>query len=38
MAEFQERDGKLYINGEEVLRGWESMTGWYWFATEKMQE
>ena len=38
MAEFQERDGKLYINGKEVLRGWESLTGWYWFATEKVRE
>jgi len=32
MAEFEERDGK------EALRGWESFTGWYWFATEKVQE
>jgi hypothetical protein len=38
MAEFQERNGKLYINGKEVLKGWESMTGWFWFATEKVQE
>jgi len=38
MAEFQERDGKLFINGKEVLKGWESLTGWYWFATEKVQE
>jgi hypothetical protein len=38
MAEFQERDGKLFINGKEVLKGWESFTGWFWFATEKIQE
>ena len=38
MAEFQERDGRLFINGKEVLRAWESFTGWYWFATEKVQE
>jgi hypothetical protein len=38
MEEFQERDGKLFINGKEVLRGWESFDGWYWFATEKVQE
>ncbi len=38
MAEFQGRNRKLYINGKEVLRGWESFTGWYWFATEKVQK
>lgn len=34
MAEFETIDGKLYINDKEVLCGWESFTGWYWFATE----
>lgn len=38
MAEFSEKDGKLFLDGKEVLRGWESFTGWYWFATEKVQE
>ena len=38
MAEFQEKDGKLFIDGKEVLKGFESMTGWFWFATEKIQE
>ena len=38
MAIFEERDGKLFINDKEVLRAWESFTGWYWFATEKVQE
>ena len=38
MANFEERDGKLFIDGKEVLKGFESMTGWYWFATEKVQE
>lgn len=38
MAEFQEKDGKLFINGKEVLGGWESFSGWYWFATERVQE
>jgi len=34
-----EKDGKpLYIDGKMVLRGWESFTGWYWFATEKINE
>jgi len=32
-------DGKyLYIDGKKVLRGWESFSGWYWFATEKSGE
>ena len=35
MAKFESRNGKLYIDGSEVLRGWESYSGWYWFATEK---
>lgn len=38
MAEFTEKDGKLFINGKEVLKGWESFTGWYWFAVEKVCE
>ncbi len=32
-------DGKnLFINGKEVLRGWESFSGWYWFATDEMRK
>ena len=38
MAKFEEKEGKLYIDGKEVLRGWESFSGWYFFATEKIQE
>lgn len=38
MAQFKARDGVLYIDGKKVLRGWESFTGWYWFATEKVGE
>lgn len=38
MAKFEAKGGKLYIGGKEVLRGWESYSGWYWFATEKVQE
>ena len=34
---FEERNGKLFINGQKVLHGWESFTGWYWFATRKVQ-
>ncbi len=34
---FEEKDGKLFINGKEVLKGWESYSGWYWFAVEKVR-
>jgi hypothetical protein len=31
-------DGKnLFINGKKVIRGWESFSGWYWFAVEEVQ-
>ena len=36
MASFESRNGKLYIDGKEVLKGFESFSGWYWFATEKV--
>jgi len=35
MAKFTTKGNHLYIDGKKVLRGWESFTGWYWFATEK---
>ena len=35
MAKFEERENELYIDGNKVLRGWESFSGWYWFATEE---
>jgi len=35
--EFESKNGKLYIDGKLVLKGWESYSGWYWFATEKGQ-
>ena len=34
--EFESKNGKLFIDGKEVLRAWESFTGWYWFAVEKV--
>ena len=34
LVDFKSIDGKLYIDDNEVLRGWESFSGWYWFATE----
>ena len=33
-VKFENKDGKLFINGQEVIKGWESFSGWYWFATE----
>lgn len=38
MAKFESIDGELYIDGKKVLRGWESFSGWYWFATEEVQK
>lgn len=35
MSKFESKNGSLYIDGKKVLRGWESYSGWYWFATEK---
>ena len=37
-TKFEDRNGELFINGRRVLHGWESFTGWYWFAVEKVQE
>lgn len=37
MAKFESKDGKLYIDDKEVLKAWESFSGWYWFGTEKVQ-
>jgi len=36
MAKFESKGEDLYIDGHKVLKGWESFTGWYWFATEKV--
>ena len=38
VAKFKAKGEDLYIDGEKVLRGWESWNGWYWFATEKVRE
>lgn len=34
MAKFESKNGKLFIDGKEIIKGFESFTGWYWFATE----
>jgi hypothetical protein len=38
MTKFESRGQKLYIDGKEVLKGWESFSGWYWFAVEEVQK
>ena len=35
MANFETKKDELYIDGNRVLRGWESFSGWYWFGTEE---
>jgi hypothetical protein len=35
MVKFEAKDKKLYIDGQKVIKGYESFTGWYWFATEE---
>jgi hypothetical protein len=29
------KDGK--INGKPIIKAWESITGWYWFAIEEVE-
>lgn len=31
-------NGELYAGEQKVLKGWESFSGWYWFAVEKVRE
>ncbi|GAH67816.1 unnamed protein product, partial [marine sediment metagenome] len=43
MAKLRTIGENLYIDDEhgtryKVLRGWESLSGWYWFATEKVRD
>jgi len=38
MAKFEVKDGELYIDGLKVIRAWESINGWYWFAVEEEEE
>ncbi len=35
MPKFEAKEKELYIDGQKVIRGWESWNGWYWFATEE---
>ena len=34
MAQLTSKNGKLFVDDKPVIRGWESFSGWYWFATE----
>ena len=38
MSKLETREDGLYIDGNKVIKGWESFSGWYWFATELEQE
>ena len=31
-------DEKVTIQGKPVIKVWESFSGWYWFATERVAE
>jgi hypothetical protein len=35
MPKFESKDKDLYIDNQKVIKGYESFTGWYWFATEE---
>jgi len=36
--EMETREDGLYVGNKKVIKGWESFSGWYWFATELEQE
>ena len=38
MNELNTREDELYIGDKKVIKGFESFSGWYWFATELEQE
>ena len=38
MSKLETVNGKLMIDGKPVIKGWESFSGWYWFALEKSEE
>lgn len=37
MSTLETREDGLYIGDSKVIKGWESFSGWYWFATEMEQ-
>ncbi len=38
MAKFEARKNDLYIDGNKVIKGYESFSGWYFFATKIVQK
>ena len=34
MARIIEIDGKKFVEGNEIIASWKSLTNWQWFATE----
>lgn len=34
-VKFEVIKNHLHIDGKKVIRAWESITGWYWFAIEE---
>jgi len=34
MARIIEIDGKRFVEGNEIIVAWKSVTNWHWFATE----
>lgn len=38
MVKFDSKGKELYIDGQKVIKGYESFSGWYWFATEEVQK
>lgn len=38
MNKLETKEDGLYIGDKKVIKGWESFSGWYWFATELERE
>jgi len=38
MSDLRTINGELYVGQHKVLKAWESYTGWFWFAVEKVEE
>jgi len=37
-ATFSTKDNKLFIDGKQVIKAWESINGWYWFGVKRDHE
>jgi len=37
MAKFEIVNGQLFVDGQKVIKAWESWNSWYWFAVKKIQ-